>query len=50
MKLNAKTSLSVGAFCFLLGTTGQINAQKTKSDSTKTTEIKEVVVAWLRYF
>ncbi|ALR30879.1 SusC/RagA family TonB-linked outer membrane protein [Chryseobacterium sp. IHB B 17019] len=47
MKLNAKTSLSVGAFCFLLGTTGQINAQKTKSDSTKTTEIKEVVVTAL---
>ncbi|WP_449401272.1 SusC/RagA family TonB-linked outer membrane protein [Chryseobacterium wanjuense] len=47
MKLNAKTSLSIGAFCFLLGTTAQIHAQKTKTDSTKTTEIKEVVVTAL---
>lgn len=46
MKLNAKNS-SIGAFCFLLGTTAQIHAQKTKTDSTKTTEIKEVVVTAL---
>lgn len=47
MKLNAKTPFTVGAFCFLLGTAGHINAQKTKRDSTKTQEIEEVVVTAL---
>ncbi|SDQ68520.1 iron complex outermembrane recepter protein [Chryseobacterium soldanellicola] len=47
MKLNAKTSFTVGVFCFLFGTTGQIYAQKIKKDSIKTKEIEEVVVTAL---
>lgn len=47
MKLNAKTPFTVGVFCFLLGTTGQIAAQKVKKDSTKTKDIEEVVVTAL---
>ncbi|MCT4215096.1 SusC/RagA family TonB-linked outer membrane protein [Elizabethkingia anophelis] len=46
-QLNVKIPFSIGVFCFLLGTTGNVDAQKTKKDSSKTKEIQEVVVTAL---
>jgi len=46
-QLNVKIPFSIGVFCFLLGTTGYVEAQKAKKDSSKTKEIQEVVVTAL---
>lgn len=46
-QLNVKNSFTVGVFCFLLGTGGHIEAQKTKKDSSQAKEIQEVVVTAL---
>ncbi|MCT3650068.1 SusC/RagA family TonB-linked outer membrane protein [Elizabethkingia anophelis] len=46
-QLNVKIPFSIGVFCFLLGTTGHVEAQKAKKDSSKTKEIQEVVVTAL---
>ncbi len=46
-QLNVKNSFTVGVFCFLLGTSGHIEAQKTKKDSSQAKEIQEVVVTAL---
>lgn len=46
-QLNVKIPFSIGVFCFLLGTTGHVEAQKVKKDSSRTKEIQEVVVTAL---
>ncbi|KUG13430.1 SusC/RagA family TonB-linked outer membrane protein [Elizabethkingia sp. HvH-WGS333] len=46
-KLNVKTPFTMAVVCFLFSTTCYVKAQKTKSDSSKTKEIQEVVVTAL---
>lgn len=46
-KLNVKTPFTMAVVCFLFSTTSYVKAQKTKSDSSKTKEIQEVVVTAL---
>ncbi|AZA82042.1 SusC/RagA family TonB-linked outer membrane protein [Chryseobacterium lactis] len=46
-QLNIGVPLTVSVFCFLLGTTNHLNAQKTKKDTTKNKQIEEVVVTAL---